>query len=87
MAERSKKVHPERLKSRARQRRRSLTREVLWLLEEAMATSRPSPERDKVAAQVEAWRRLAGRWVSDQPMDSEIDGIYEDRSQGREVDL
>jgi len=85
-----KNIPPEligRLKRRARQRRRSLTQEVLWLLEEALDMPPPSTDTDRVTAQVEAWRRLAGRWVSDQPVDAEVDAIYEARTDGREVDL
>ncbi len=77
----------ERLKRRARQRRRSLTQEVLWLLEEAIGMPPPSPERDRVAAQVEAWRRLAGRWADEQPVNEDVDQLYKARTNGRDVDL
>ena len=85
-----KNIPPElidRLKHRARQRRRSLTQEVLWLLEEAMDMPPPSPVPDRVAAQVAAWRNLACRWDSDQPAEEEIDDIYDSRTKGREIDL
>ena len=75
------------LKRRAHQRRRSLTQEVLWLLEEALDMAPPAQDTNRPTAQVEAWRRLVGRWVSDQPVDTEVDAIYEARTDGRKVDL
>ncbi len=38
------------------------------------------------AAQVKAWRQLAGQWQSDSPSE-EIDAIYAARTPGREIDL
>ena len=77
----------ERLKHRAHQRRRSLTQEVLWLLEEALDMSPPTATQDRISGQVAAWRSLAGRWVSDHDVAGEVEEIYEARSDGREVDL
>jgi len=76
----------ERLRDRARAERRSLTQQVLVLLEKGLAIGVAAPP-DRVAEQVEAWRRLAGGWVSDESADDEIRHIYDARSPGRDVDL
>ena len=37
--------------------------------------------------QARAWSRLAGRWVSDIPVEEEVAHVYEARTGGREIDL
>ena len=55
----------ERIKVHAARDKRSLNREILWLLEQAVLSSQRDPittgmqQRD---AQLAAWQQLAGRW-------------------------
>jgi plasmid stability protein len=82
----------ERLRSRAAQDRRSLNREAILLLEQALApgagaapASIAEAERD---AQLVAWERLGGRWPGgDAALDAMVSDIYDARTEGREVDL
>lgn len=78
----------ERLRERAESDRRSLTQEILFLLEEALqrAGGRARAETE-AQAQADAWARLAGRWRSDRDKDAEIDEILGSRTRGREVKL
>lgn len=70
--------------------RRSLNQEVLHLLEEALrerkAGSVPAPRQD-AQAQIEAWRKLAGKWQSDLSPEDEGRQIMDARTGGREVDF
>ena len=73
----------ERLRRRARDDRRSLSQEVLYLLERALGTGASEAEaRDARERQVAAWRDLAGTWVSDRPVEEEIAEIYAARTGG-----
>ena len=45
--------------------RRSLTQEIVHLLETALGEPPKSSVRPDVEAQVTAWRKLAGQWESD----------------------
>ncbi len=82
----------DRLRERARQQRRSLNREAILLLEQALApeagavpASVVETERD---AQLAAWERLGGRWPGgDAALDAMVSDIYDARTEGREVDL
>lgn len=82
----------ERLRSRAAQDQRSLNREAILLLEQALAADVgavparvAATERD---AQLVAWERLGGRWPGgDAALDTMVSDIYDARTQGREVDL
>jgi plasmid stability protein len=82
----------ERLRERARQERRSLNREAIVLLEQALApdagaVSARIAEAER-AAQLVAWERLAGRWPGgDAALDALVSDIYDARTEGREVDL
>jgi plasmid stability protein len=67
------------LKERAEDDRRSVTQEVIHLLEIALAGGLLSP-----AAQAEQWLRM-GRWKSKQSAPDEIAAIYRARSGGRSV--
>jgi plasmid stability protein len=65
--------------------RRSLTQEIIHLLEVALrGGERPAAA---VEAQVAAWRKLAGKWRSDLDQATEAERIMERRTEGREVDL
>ena len=82
----------ERLRSRAAQDQRSLNREAILLLEQALApgagavpASIAEAERN---AQLVAWERLGGRWPGgDAALDAMVSDIYDARTEGREVDL
>ncbi len=80
----------ERLRARAAQEQRSLNREAIRLLEQALEPSgdparHRQQERD---AQLGAWQALAGRWQgSDQETDELVEEIYQARTLGREVVL
>ncbi len=73
----------ERLRLRAQRDRRSLTQEAIVLLDRALAEAPPSPS-EKVAEQVAAWRRCAGKWSSTESVAAEVAGIYKARTLGRE---
>jgi len=78
----------ERLREMAESDRRSLTQEILFLLEEALrgAGGRARDEME-AEAQADAWARLAGKWPSDRDKNEEIEEILGSRTRGREVDL
>lgn len=70
--------------------RRSLTQEIIHLLDSALhGRSPPSAEARgmDVGAQVEAWRALAGRWESDTDARREGEELMERRTPGRDIDL
>lgn len=80
----------ERLRARAMQDQRSLNREAIWLLEQALDSSLDPATRlqQEAEAQLAAWRTLAGRWQGgDQETDALVEAIYQSRSQGREFSL
>ena len=78
----------EKLKQRARGERRSLNQQVLYMLERALADTMTQVQvREQAERQAEAWRKLAGKWESDETVQEEIDAIYASRTVGREVDL
>jgi plasmid stability protein len=69
--------------------RRSLTREIVYLLESALRgqIDRPVLRSPGADAQVAAWRRLAGRWVSDVDRATEAERLMKRRTSGRKVEL
>lgn len=71
------------LRKAADRDRRSLTQEIIHLLEVALRGG----ERTTAEAQVAAWRKLAGAWESDVDATSEAERIIERRTEGREVVL
>jgi plasmid stability protein len=78
----------ERLRERAASDRRSLTQEILFLLEEALA--RPAGRatlEERARSQARAWSALAGRWRSDREPAEEIDEILASRTGGRDLAL
>lgn len=81
----------ERIKVHAVRDKRSLNREILWLLEQAVMSSPRDPimtgmqQRD---AQLAAWQQLAGRWQgSAEETTAIVTDIYQSRSEGREFSL
>lgn len=78
----------EQLRERAASDRRSLTQEVLFLLEGALARpARSAASEEEVLSQAQVWSRLAGRWRSDLETAEEIEAILESRTGGRDVEL
>lgn len=80
-----------RLRQRAAADRRSLNREVIHLLDRALAEASVAPGSvalaERIEAQVRMWHALAGRWDSDREPVEEIDALYAARTPGRPVDL
>ena len=80
----------ERLRARAASERRSLTKEVIHLLETILRSEAAEAEsrlRAELESQVAAWRKNSGRWKSDRTLDEETRDIYDGRTPGRKVDL
>jgi plasmid stability protein len=75
------------LREAAEKDRRSLTQEIIHLLEGALRDRDARPPRPSVEAQVEVWRRLARQWESDVDQATEAERVMEKRTPGREVDL
>ncbi len=75
------------LREAAERERRSLTQEIIHLLEEALRDGPKRVDRPNVEAQVAAWRELAGKWESDVDAATEAARIQGARTPGREVDL
>ncbi len=75
------------LREAAERDRRSLTQEIIYLLETSLRGRPKTDEQPDVKAQVAAWRRLAGKWKSDVDGATETRRILNARTRGREVDL
>jgi plasmid stability protein len=76
------------LRDAADRDRRSLTQEIIYLLEVALRSGdRPSERAALVEAQVAAWRKLAGRWASNLDHATEVERTMERRTEGRDVEL
>lgn len=75
------------LREAAERDRRSLTQEIIHLLETALRSRPKSAPPPDVKAQVAAWRKLAGKWESDVDAATETASLVKARSRGREVDL
>ena len=67
--------------------RRSMTQEIIYLLEVALRGEHPVGRAAHTEAQVAAWRKLAGKWKSDVDPPTETKRIMERRTKGREVDI
>lgn len=82
----------ERLRQRAEADRRSLTQEILHLLEGSLDRPWPpgDPEADaraRARAQADALDALGGGWRSDLEAEEEIEQILAARTRGRDIDL
>lgn len=75
----------ENLRAAAKRDRRSLSQEALVILEGGLA--RRESNREQAMRQLEAWRALAGKWVSDQTVEEEVASILGARTVGRDIDL
>jgi plasmid stability protein len=79
----------ESLREAAERDRRSLTQEIIHLLDQAVRESdgqRSHPGFD-AETQLAAWRRLAGRWQSDVDAKTESKRLMKRRTRGRDVDM
>jgi plasmid stability protein len=76
------------LRKAADKDRRSVTQEIIHLLESALGgrAERPAPRSD-VGAQLAAWRKLAGKWESDVDRATEAERLMKRRTSGRKVDF
>lgn len=76
------------LRKAAEKDRRSLTQEIIHLLDAAVRgrIGRPSSQPD-LNAQLAAWRKLAGKWESDVDRAREAEQLMKRRTSGREVEL
>ncbi len=76
------------LRKAADKDRRSVTQEIIHLLESALGTAeRRAPRSADSDAQIAAWRKLAGKWESDADRTTEARRIMDRRTSGREVDF
>jgi hypothetical protein len=78
------------LRKAALAERRSDNQEALFLIEEGLRKRLGEPlpvSKPHVAAQIEAWEQLAGRWSSEKTVAEEVKGILDARTPGRPVDL
>ena len=77
------------LREMADKDRRSLTREIIHLLESALLgrMERPAPRASAADAQVAAWRKLAGKWESNVDRATEAERLMKRRTSGRKVAL
>ena len=78
------------LREQAEMEQRSMNKEIIRLLDLGLSTHRshaPEHRRMLAQAQVQAWSRLGGRWISDVPVEDEIADIYAARLGSREVEL
>lgn len=77
------------LRAAAEKDRRSLTQEIIHLLDQALQEHerQPAAPRANVEAQIAAWRKLAGKWQSDVDHGTEAKRIIATRSLGRKVEL
>jgi plasmid stability protein len=80
------------LREAADRDRRSVTQEIIHLLEVVLRGGerpdvRPIVRSATAEAQVAAWRKLAGTWETEIDPRAEAERIIERRTAGREVDL
>lgn len=77
------------LRKAADKDRRSVTQEIIHLLESALGrrAERPAPRSADANAQLAAWRKLAGKWESDVDRATEAERLVERRTSGRGIDL
>lgn len=77
------------LRAAAKHDRRSLTQEVIHLLDLALRhrTEPPDLPTHDVESQLAAWRGLAGKWQSDIDPELEAEQIMTARTPGRKVEL
>jgi plasmid stability protein len=76
------------LRKAADKDRRSVTQEIIHLLESALGgrAERPAPRTPGADAQLAAWRKLAGKWESDVDRATEAERLMKRRTPGRKVE-
>jgi plasmid stability protein len=77
------------LREAAEKDRRSLTQEIIHLLNTALQHRNAPPASPAIdaEAQVAVWRKLAGKWESDVDRATETERIRKRRTRGREVEF
>lgn len=77
------------LREVAREDRRSMSQEIVHLLDIVLNERKPgsSTRARDAARQVAAWRALAGKWVSDTDERTEARRIMKRRTRGRKVTM
>ena len=76
------------LRKAAERDRRSVTQEIIHLLESALGLAgRPASRSSGADAQLAAWRKLAGKWESDTDRATEASRLMKRRTSAREVDF
>jgi plasmid stability protein len=77
------------LRKAADKDRRSVTQEIIHLLESALGgrAERPAPRSPDADAQLAAWRKLAGKWESDVDRATEAERLMKRRTSGRKVEF
>ena len=77
-----------RLRRMASEQRRSLNQQILHLLESAQGAEEELRKlKAETDRQTSAWRRLSGRWKSQESVEEEIAKIYASRTEGRKIEL
>ncbi len=75
------------LRAAATVERRSLSEQILHMLEVALKTDEEKLGlKAACERQTAAWKRLAGRWESRESAEEEVARIYEARTEGRTVE-
>jgi plasmid stability protein len=81
----------DRIREQAARDKRSINREILWLLERAVSGIPQDPAMRAIQqrdAQLAVWQKLAGRWQGGiAETDTLIADIYQSRTAGREFSL
>jgi plasmid stability protein len=78
----------DRIRQRAAADRRSLNKELIYLVEVALRGEQGgSTVQEQIARQTAAWSELTGHWQADVDAATEIKAIYAARTAGRPVDL
>lgn len=81
----------ERIKQQATNNKRSINRQILWLLEQVTTTHTLDPATlalQQRETQLAAWRKLSGQWLdSETDTSALITDIYQSRTTGREFSL
>jgi plasmid stability protein len=77
------------LRKAADKDRRSVTQEIIHLIESALGAraERPAPRSPDADAQLAAWRKLAGKWESDVDRATEAERLMKRRTSGRKVEF
>lgn len=81
----------ERIRAQASNDKRSINRQILWLLEQVTTPGFLDPATTALQqreAQLAAWQKLAGRWQGSTPeTEAVVADIYQSRTEGREFSL